>query len=342
MKVNILSNKISWFGKYSGYECLAEYFTSNVKLQITSPNDQFIGRVIGKILQLVTGWNHVRPAEIFAEFKFANRSRKAQVSHILYLESHIHSLKLIRNNKNLVGTIHLPFNQWKTKNLDMLYKLDKAIILYTKEISQFERYMDKSKIYFIRHGIDTVFFKPDLNETINRNKILFIGHYLRDFKMFMDVYNLITNDKTRNIEFHFIIPSTFRHLPDIQTITRFPNTFFHEGLSDAELLRFYQTSYLLLMPMEDSGANTAIVQAISTGLPVVTTDVGGIRSYGGGEVFPIVSEKDILGMAQLFEKYYHNEEFRMQISRLQRKFALEQLDWRNISQKHEEVYKANI
>ena len=342
MKVNILSNKISWFGKYSGYECLVEYFTSNLELKITSPNDQFIVRIVGKILQLVTGWSHVRPSEIFAEFKFVNRSRKAQASHILYLESHIHFLKLGKKNSNLIGTIHLPFNKWEIQNLGLLYKLDRAIILYSKEIPQFEKYIDNSKISFIRHGIDTDFFKPDSTKTLIKNKILFIGHYLRDFKMFRDVYNLINEDNTRNLEFHFIIPSTFRRLPDIHAITELTNTFFHEGLSDEELLNFYQTSYLLLMPMEDSGANTAIVQAISTGLPVLTTDVGGIRSYGGGEVFPIVGEKDINGMIALFEKYYLDEEFRIQISKQQRKFALGYLDWRIISQKHEEVYRAYI
>ena len=45
------------------------------------------------------------------------------------------------------------------------------------------------------------------------------------------------------------------------------NVFFHENLSDEGLLEQYQTSNVLLIPMNDSGANTAIVQALAAGLP---------------------------------------------------------------------------
>ena len=63
----------------------------------------------------------------------------------------------------------------------------------------------------------------------------------------------------KKLEFHFIIPEHFRNIPALDTIVNPNSIFFHGGLSDEELLSFYQTSYLMLMPMIDSGANTAIV-----------------------------------------------------------------------------------
>ena len=60
---------------------------------------------------------------------------------------------------------------------------------------------------------------------------------------------------------------------------------------------------------------------------------------GGGEVFPIVNDNDVVEMVRLFEKYYSDNAFRTQISNAQRKFAVEQLDWRIMSKKHIDVYK---
>jgi glycosyltransferase involved in cell wall biosynthesis len=116
------------------------------------------------------------------------------------------------------------------------------------------------------------------------------------------------------------------------------NVFFHEKLSDEEMLALYQDSYLMLMPMGDSGANTAIVQALGVGLPIITTDNGGIRSYGGGDVFELVPDHDTQAMVQLFMKFYNDQGYRDEISHRQREFAVNELDWRLIAQKHLDVY----
>jgi glycosyltransferase involved in cell wall biosynthesis len=93
------------------------------------------------------------------------------------------------------------------------------------------------------------------------------------------------------------------------------------------------------MPMEDSGANTAIVQSIATGLPIITTDVGGIRSYGGGDVFPVTPNNNPVEMAKLFQVYYHDTSYREEISRKQRNYALINLEWNIIAKKHLLLYQ---
>ena len=170
-----------------------------------------------------------------------------------------------------------------------------------------------------------------------------MGHFLRDFEMFMKVYYLILDsDFGKTLEYHFIIPVPFRKILELAPIVNLKTVFFHGGLSDAELLEFYQTSYLLLMPMIDSGANIAIVQAIATGLPIITTDIGGIRSYGGGEVFEVVKRNDCEAMTALFTKYYNNSDFRNSVALKQRNFALKQLDWNSIAKQHFTVYKTIV
>jgi len=340
MKLNVLSNKISWFGKFSGYECLTEYFLENVSLKTTRSKKIFLNRVIGKIIQKFRKWNGTSPEEIFAEVSFINKMSSNVISHILYLENHVHILPLIqRKQKKVVGTIHLPISRWTEDRLQKLTFLDNAIILYKEELEEFSKYISRDKIDVIKHGVDIDFFKPGDATLVQKNKILFVGHYLRDFDMFMSVYHLLlSTDFGKSLEFHFIIPAPFRNIAALDTIVNLETVFFHGGLSDEELLEFYQTSYLLFMPMVDSGANTAIVQAISTGLPVLTTDAGGIRSYGGGEIFEVIKKNDIEGMTELFTKYYFNPDFRNSVSQKQRKFAIEQLDWNIVAEQHLKVY----
>ena len=339
MKLNILTGKVWWFGKYSGYQCLTDYFPDNIKITLSYPKDFFFNKLIGGIIKRIKGWPDLQSNVMFSEVLFISRIRKNDISHILYLEDTWHGLELINCSNKVLGTIHIPITFWRKENLLRLRNLKGVIILYESEINKFSEYIDNERIHFIHHGVDIDFFKPGKLNIVNRNKILFVGFFLRNFKMFLEVYNSISSELRSELEFHFIIPKSFRNISqELIEIQSLSNTYFHENLSDEELLDYYQQSYLLFMPMEDSGANTAIVQALATGLPILTTNVGGINSYGGGDVFPVVDNNDNIAMLNLFKKYITDIDFRNQISENQRKFAKDVLDWKIISKKHLDLY----
>lgn len=339
MKINMLHNKIGWFGKYSGYECLPQYFLPDVNATIYTAKYDLTNKILGKLIQIKNRTRHIGPEEIIAELKFKRKLDGLKVCHVMYLEQHFHLIdSLDKRNQKLIGTIHIPINYWKEENLKLLAKIDHAIILYNDELVNFSKYISLDKITFIKHGIDIDFFKPGSSNVIKKDKILFVGFFLRNFEMFTKVFEVLTK-QIESLEFHFIIPGAYRQKESIQSLMKEKKVFFYENLSDEELLRHYQDSYVLLMPMEDSGANTAIIQSLATGLPIVTTDVGGIRSYGGQDIFPVVKNNDVEGMIQLFYTYYSNIEYRNDISKKQRDFAVRELDWKLIAKEHVSLYQ---
>lgn len=341
MDLSILSGKIAWFGKHSGYEALTDYFPDEIDKKIIKSDKSFVGKVVGKIIQLIYKYENINTQDLFAELKFVCQINPKRVSHILYLEGHVHLIEKVKKGKDrLIGTIHLPISQWPEKRLKQLGKFEHAIILYEEEILLFAKFLPLHKIHLIKHGISTDFFKPNKNIVAVKNKVLIVGHYLRNFDMLFRVYKMIIDRPSNNFEFHLIIPALFRNIPELIEMGKNKNVFFYQNLSDEGLLEQYQNSYVLLIPMVDSGANTAIVQALATGLPVITTDVGGIRSYGGGDVFPVIKNNDVEGMVSLFYKYQQEPEFRNDIAKKQRQFALTYLDWNMIAKQHLDFYES--
>ncbi len=340
MVLTILSSKVSWFGKQSGYDVLTDYISPNNDVKIVQSGNSFVGKIIGKIFQQFFKWNWANTQDIFTELKFLFKINARQASHILHLESHVQIIeKAGKAKKNIIGTIHLPINQWHQDWLMSLRKYNHVIILYEKEIQNFSSYLPLDRIHFIRHGVNIDFFKPGLKQKINKNKVLIVGHYLRNFDMLFAVYNNISNGGQNDFEFHIVIPERYRNIDVLNKIKQNKNIFFHQNLSDQELLEQYQTSHLLLIPMNDSGANSAIVQALAVGLPVITTDVGGIRSYGGGDIYPIVENNNVDEMIALFKRYYNESGFRDTIASKSRKFAEEYLDWKIVANQHLDLYR---
>jgi glycosyltransferase involved in cell wall biosynthesis len=196
----------------------------------------------------------------------------------------------------------------------------------------------KDRVRFIRHGVDTVFFKPDASKLSATPRILYSGVYLRNEAMLVRMVNRLAGNG-HGVHFDLLVPQHHRNSPALGPLCGHPSVTWHGGLNDAQLRELYQQSHFLLLPMEDSGANTAVVEALASGLPVATTDVGGIRDYGGGTIFPVVANNDDEAMLALVERYLRQPEWREQIGKACRAFAEENLAWPLIAQQHMAVYQ---
>lgn len=341
----ILSKKIPWFGNHTGYEQLTKFIENsksfeNISVTNIAPKHNLSQRLIGKLYAKHRGWKKRSSYSSAAEFYFnlSNNNSQDKISHILYLEDSLPFLdKWQKAPKNLIGTIHLPPEVWTEAKLNNLRRLSSAIVLYQKDLAFWSDKVGKDRVKFIHYGVDIDFFHPSEYTDSQEKRILYAGHYLRNYQM---LYRLISQlNKTHpHLKFDLLVPEFARQREGFRELENNPSVTWHQNLTDEDLRKLYQNSYLLLLPMNSSGANTAIVEALACGLPIVTTDVGGIRDYGGGDIFPVVDNNDDLAAISLIEKYLNNSQWHRETSFNCRQFAEQHLDWHIVTQKHLEAY----
>lgn len=342
MKVYYLADKIPWFGQHTGYDLLAEYIQklNPATKSICLPHN-IILRGLGKLYSSYKGWPSRNSISALSELVFHNCLKNGQdeIQHILYFKHHLFYMDkwkdFSKSPQNIIGTIHHPPAQWSEEDLRVLKKLPSAIVLYSKDIGFFEQFIGKNRVKFIHHGVDLVFFRP--SDTNKNDHILFVGHHRRNIGMLTRIISRLLK-KHPELLFDIVIAEKYKKFfPEEFLASR--STIYHHDIPDDKLLELYQKSRFLLIPMTHSGANNAIVEALACGLPVVTTNVGGIRDYGGGSIYPVVDDNDEDAMTDLAEKYIADSLYRNEVGGKCREFAEQNLAWPIIARKHLDAYK---
>ncbi len=342
LDITFLLSKNPRYGAHSGYEIIASYIRRFLKPRSTvRPQRSIVTRMFGKAYATYRGWptrdQSVPAAECYFGLLLALFPQS--LGHILYVEHHLPYLGTLKKSwRNFIGTIHEPERRWQPDQLKDLSKLASALILYKRDIEFFEQYIGKGAVHFILHGVDTDFFVPPPTEPAGEPRLLFVGVHLRNNTMLRRIIERLSA-KYPEMSFDLVVPDYGRKNDDMRSLERAKSVRWHQDLTDDELRNLYQHSHLLLMPINDGGANNAIVESLSTGLPIVTTDCGGIRDYGGGTLFPVVANNDDDAMIALVEKYLDSKDLRSSVSRKTRQFAEENLPWTLIAQKHIELYR---
>jgi glycosyltransferase involved in cell wall biosynthesis len=340
MRKLLLRDSVGWFGNHTGYERLTYYLAKHNDYRQVKSRPGKLVRYVGSSYARWKGRWGKGPTD-FSELEFRLRRRlwKPNVSHIIYLENHLELLRIWPDQPNdLIGTIHLPASIWKPDQCKLLSRLTLALVLYQRDIPFFEKHVGKERVKFIHHGADTDFFTPDFSKIKTPLRILYSGVYLRNEAMLVRIVQKMSEQMPK-IKFDLLVPAHHRNSPPLAPLLRHPSVTWHSGLNDQQLRDLYQSAYLMLLPMNDSGANTAVVEALASGLPIVTTDVGGIRDYGGGTCFPIVANDDDDDAIELIKKYLAKPDWRNEMANNCRTFAENILAWPLVEKKHMEVYQ---
>jgi glycosyltransferase involved in cell wall biosynthesis len=208
----------------------------------------------------------------------------------------------------------------------------KNIVCLSQSQKEFFDSITSTPSILIKHGVIHTYFKPP-SEISNANKykkLLFVGQWLRDFDTLESSMRIIW-DYLPDVTLDCVIPRFSRSSPALMRLARDNRVRWHADISPDELLALYQSATLLYLPLIDAVANNAIVEALSCGLPVVSTNVGGIPEYippGAGE---LCRPNDPEDHAKTAIKWILDETLQKNSSHIGREFALKHLDWNIIT-----------
>jgi glycosyltransferase involved in cell wall biosynthesis len=347
MQVIYLANQTPWFGAHTGYEMLPGCIAAlGIKTRSYVPAETIPRRMAGKAVSLLRGHGRIRQGDAFAraQLEVALRGNKQRLGHILHGEAHMPFWRdvappLLRRS---ILTLHQPPSHIGEERLQALAPYRYLIVPWRGACDCFASRMTDGAVRFILHGVDVDFFTPappkNRGDDSAPPRALFSGLHLRNTRM---LSRIILNWKRHRGDLHFdlLIPPQGRTLPGLDELRALPNVTWHAGLSDAQLRDLYRQAHFLLLPMQDSGANTAVVEALACGLPIITSDVGGIRDYGGGALFPVVKNDDDDGMMALMEDYLARPAWRNEVGARLRAFAETELQWPAIARQHLDFYR---
>ncbi|MCK6466682.1 MAG: glycosyltransferase family 4 protein [Candidatus Brocadia sinica] len=346
MHIYLIHTRYPHWCTHSGINQFLKYIdiiNYKIKVKQIPDNDEDFpvqNRLIRKYLRNIIqkrGMKWYKLSDLTAEIKALAHCYFRKVDIIHYLDGE-HSaqflpglLKRLRKIRpRVVATYHQPPEILDSLIIkDVIRKHDCITVVSPEQVSYFREFIDHDKIHLILHGIDTDYFKPrDIPKTKGKFQCITVGHYLRDFKAVRLVAEKLKD--FHEIGFN-VVSSQTGEVEGLKNITIYKN------IDDAQLLKLYQQSDVLFLPLVQSTANNALLEGIACGLPVVSTSLPSVKAYLPGSEAILIKNNNPEQLSEALLHLFHNQDERVTMGQKARKRA-EELAWHTIAPLYEAVY----
>ena len=190
----------------------------------------------------------------------------------------------------LVITYHDALEQFALRsiNQNFLREVDGIVALCETQRGFFVTKMPPERVKVVHHGVDTSFFRPGKPREFGAT-VISVGSYCRDHKVLSVAITQLLKNRP---EVKIVLVGLGTRPQDAPEKFDDPRVTYFDGVSDDELLSLYHAADVALVSLWAATANNALLEAMSCGLPVVATDIGGIREYLGSNAGLLVTPFD--------------------------------------------------
>lgn len=242
---------------------------------------------------------------------------------------------LPRSKRNkVIATYHQPPSQMYrfVTSIDHIKKLDSILVVGSSQIPYFEKIFPLDKIFQTSLATDTSFFSPKENR-LRGKTCLFVGQHLRDFHTLKGIIEYI-NKIEKDIKFKIV---TFKNNWSFFSNTK--NTELFTNLGEEEFREQYQESDIFLLPLLDCTGICAVVEAMASGLPIITNDIGSIRDYANDSCALFFKKGDSKSMAEAVLELISDEQRLQKMAAASRAMAVSKFEWRVVAEKLAKIYQ---
>ena len=342
MSVRLIFKHIEHHARHSGYDQLVKYvdgepFVGGGRLQRNA--EAIPWEEIERMPYYYSPWYGGPQLRREIEIRWRMRRPTGTIYHFLYAENDLRYTALAkwRWNNKIVGSFHQPPEYLEREHeTDTTYirGIDAVVVMSSSQIPFFERYLPREKIYHVPHGVDAEHWCPA--EGLPRFEaptFLLVGQWLRDIDTMTRAARILMRTDP-DIRFRVVTFEEERHRFEGLT-----NTTVMVGISDEQLLEESRRAHALFLPLRMSTANNAVLEAMSCGTPVVSSEGGGVPEYvgdGGLLTPPADAEAAAEALRRLSRKPALVEELgRNARRRIERHYA-----WPIVGQQMDEAYRA--
>lgn len=301
--VHYITSRFAHHSPHSGYDRLLDYVpdariyrtdrrqlvarTAPTLSTAHTPNMRYwtAYRLFEEVVRPLAGipsWYHLKglAAEAYA-LRSALQTRQ-QIYHFLYGELQYWLTGWISGVRQhrVVASFHHPdpvLRQLFADENAHLRKLDAAVLVASNQRVFFEQYLPPERVHVVPHGVDTTYYTPigsPADQPHSPRICLFVGYWQRDLALLRTIVQTLNARRVPDLEFVLVCGEACRAaLHDCQRVR------FLRNVPEDDLRDLYRRATLLLMPLLDGTANNAVLESLACGLPMVITDVGGVRDY---------------------------------------------------------------
>jgi glycosyltransferase involved in cell wall biosynthesis len=333
--------KIGHHASFSGYHQLVKYLNIPSKLLIRPNKMDLITLAMNKMPHFMSKLIKCDFYSLVSlSFELKSILQSCELIHHLYGEDTCLVSPLIKkvSNKKVIATFHQPpklFERYMPLHWrKIMGRLDHIIVLSTTQQDFLVKNLrDESKISFIPHGVEFNYFKPSSYELRN---CLMVGQWLRDFDTALKAMKIVQRKGVKLI-FDVVLPSaTPKNVVQKMKNASPPNTYIHYNISEEALLKLYSNSRMFLMPLLDFTASNSLLEAMASGLPIIITDVGGVRDYVDEKCGILVKKFNPNAMAEAITYLSEDEIICKRMGRNSRTKA-SSLSWNVIAPLYEDI-----